>query len=75
MKHVKYQAQIEAVVLQDFQEELLSWYSRTGRDLPWRHTRDPYHILVSEILLHQTTVATVRPIYETFLQRYPTIGD
>ena len=52
---------------------LLAWYGREGRDLPWRQTRDPYLIWVSEIMLQQTTVAAVIPYYERFLQRFPTV--
>ena len=50
---------------------LLSWYRRHRRDLPWRHTRDPYRIWVSEVMLQQTTVRAVRPYYERFLERFP----
>src|SRR5215468_9320681 len=56
-----------------FQQRLIRWYERHGRDLPWRHTRDPYRILVSEIMLQQTQVKRVRNFYERFLRRYPTI--
>ena len=54
-----------------FRRTLLAWYSRHGRDLPWRRTRDPYAILVSEIMLQQTPVATVIPYYERWLRRFP----
>jgi A/G-specific adenine glycosylase len=54
---------------------LLAWYSKEGRDLPWRENRDPYRIWLSEIMLQQTTVVAVIPYYERFLQRYPTIED
>ena len=53
---------------------LLTWYGRVGRDLPWRHTRDPYAILVSEIMLQQTQVARVIPRYLDWLERWPTAG-
>ncbi|MFH0793477.1 MAG: A/G-specific adenine glycosylase [bacterium] len=52
---------------------LLKWFSRHRRDLPWRRTSDPYHILVSEVMLQQTQVATVAPYYEKFLKRFPTV--
>jgi A/G-specific adenine glycosylase len=55
-----------------FQRRLLRWYARHGRDLPWRRTRDPYRILVSEIMLQQTQVERVIPKYHEFLARYPT---
>ena len=53
-------------------ETLLAWYDRERRDLPWRHTRDPYAIWVSEVMLQQTRVDTVIPYYERFLDRFPT---
>jgi A/G-specific adenine glycosylase len=52
---------------------LLAWYSRFGRELPWRHTRDPYAILVSEVMLQQTQVARVLPRYTAWLKRWPTV--
>jgi len=55
--------------------ELLVWYAETGRDLPWRHTRDPYAILVSEVMLQQTQVDRVVPRYVRFLKRWPTVGE
>ena len=51
---------------------LLEWYSENGRDLPWRHTRDPYAILVSEVMLQQTQAARVVPRYLAWLERWPT---
>ena len=56
-----------------FRRRLLGWYRRNGRDLPWRHTRDPYRILVSEIMLQQTQVDRVRPKYEEWLRKYPSM--
>ncbi len=58
---------------QDFRETLLAWYDQEKRDLPWRQTKDPYKIWVSEIMLQQTQVATVIPYYEKFIQTYPDI--
>ena len=52
--------------------ELLAWYDEHGRDLPWRRTRDPYAILVSEIMLQQTQVSRVVPRYTAWLERWPT---
>src|SRR5262245_18972756 len=52
---------------------LLAWYRRHRRDLPWRATRDPYRIWVSEVMLQQTQVATARPYYDAFLRRFPTL--
>jgi A/G-specific adenine glycosylase len=54
-----------------FQTRLLRWYASHGRDLPWRNTADPYHILVSEVMLQQTQVDRVIPKYHQFLSRYP----
>lgn len=59
--------------VREFQRRLLRWYARHGRDLPWRRTRDPYRILVSEVMLQQTQVERVLGYYEPFLRRYPTI--
>ena len=54
------------------EKRLLAWYSVAGRDLPWRHTRDPYAILVSEVMLQQTQVERVIPRYTRWLERWPT---
>ena len=56
-----------------FRRRLLAWFRRTKRDLPWRHTRDPYRIWLSEIMLQQTRVTTVIPYYRRFLERFPTV--
>src|SRR5213593_3455319 len=55
-----------------FRRRLLSWYARHRRRLPWRGVRDPYAVLVSEIMLQQTQVARVMEFYPRFLARYPT---
>ena len=52
---------------------LLAWYPRHHRDLPWRHTRNPYAIWLSEVILQQTRVAQGQPYYEAFLAAYPTV--
>jgi A/G-specific adenine glycosylase len=57
-----------------FRRALLKWYRRHGRDLPWRHTRDPYAILVSEFMLQQTQVATVIRYYKNWLRRFPSFA-
>lgn len=54
-----------------FRRRLQRWFARQARDLPWRRTRDPYAILVSEFMLQQTQVATVIPYYERWLARFP----
>jgi A/G-specific adenine glycosylase len=55
------------------EELLLEWFRAQGRDLPWRETRDPYAILVPEVMLQQTQVARVVPRYLAFLERWPTV--
>ena len=57
----------------DFRRRLLRWFRRHGRDLPWRRTRDPYQVLVSEFMLQQTQVARVEAYYHRFLERFPSI--
>jgi A/G-specific adenine glycosylase len=54
---------------------LRRWFRANGRDLPWRNTRDPYHVLVSELMLQQTQVARVVPKYAEFLATFPTLHD
>ena len=56
-----------------FRRRLLGWYRKNARDLPWRHTRDPYHILVSEMMLQQTQVDRVLPKYEEWIRKYPSL--
>lgn len=58
-----------------FQRRLMEWYKEHGRDLPWRRTRDPYAILVSEVMLQQTQVSRAILYYERFLKQYPTVED
>jgi A/G-specific adenine glycosylase len=60
-----------SAVRQRFRRTLLRWYDRNGRDLPWRRTDDPYHILVSEIMLQQTQVDRVLPKYHEWLGKFP----
>jgi A/G-specific adenine glycosylase len=59
--------------LRDFGTRLRRWYRRNARDLPWRRTRDPYHILVSELMLQQTQVSRVLGFWRRFLERFPTL--
>ena len=56
-----------------FRKKLLAWYDENKRDLPWRRSKNPYHIWVSEIMLQQTRVDTVIPYYERFLEWFPTV--
>jgi A/G-specific adenine glycosylase len=57
-----------------FRRRLLTWYRANGRDLPWRRTDDPYHILVSEVMLQQTQVDRVLPKYREWLDLYPSLA-
>ena len=63
----------DSAVRRRFRHALLRWYGVHGRDLPWRRTADPYHILVSEIMLQQTQVDRVVPKYHEWLQKYPSL--
>ena len=58
-----------------FSNDLLYWYSQNKRDLPWRNTRDPYKIWLSEIILQQTRVNQGLPYFVRFLNEFPTIYD
>ena len=57
--------------IRSIRAKLIRWYGRAKRDLPWRRTRDPYRIWISEIMLQQTRVAAAKPYYERFLARFP----
>jgi A/G-specific adenine glycosylase len=59
----------------DFRRRLLAWFTRHRRDLPWRQTRDPYHVWISEVMLQQTQVATVVPYFQRFIAAFPTLAD
>ncbi|MED0678809.1 A/G-specific adenine glycosylase [Aneurinibacillus thermoaerophilus] len=61
--------------IEGFQDDLLYWFERQQRDLPWRRDRDAYRVWVSEIMLQQTRVETVIPYYERFMERFPTVRD
>ena len=65
---------LQSAAQKEFFRKLLAWYRTDGRhDMPWRKTKDPYAVVVSEFMLQQTTVATVRPYYDRFLSRFPTV--
>ena len=66
---------IAAATRAAFGKKLRAWYRRNARDLPWRRTRDPYHVLVSELMLQQTQVSRVVTRYGEFLEQFPTLGD
>src|SRR5688500_938772 len=57
-----------------FRVGLLRWYRARGRDLPWRKTRDPYAVLISELMLQQQTVVRVVPVYEAFRRTFPNVA-
>src|SRR6266480_761953 len=57
--------------IERFREQLLAWFDRHRRDLPWRHTCEPYAIWISEVMLQQTRVAAAISYYERFLTRFP----
>jgi A/G-specific adenine glycosylase len=60
---------------QFFSPRIIAWYQHNRRDLPWRHTRDPYKIWLSEVILQQTRVAQGMPYYLRFVEAYPTVFD
>jgi A/G-specific adenine glycosylase len=66
-------AMLKARKLAEFRTRLLGWFRQFQRDLPWRRTKDPYRIWLSEIMLQQTRVAAVIPYYERFLQQFPKV--
>ncbi len=66
---------LSGMEIERFRTELLSWFAAHQRDLPWRRTRDPYAIWISEIMLQQTRVTAVIPYYERFLARYPNFRE
>jgi len=57
----------------EFRRRLLRWFRRHGRELPWRRTRNPYHVIVSEFMLQQTQVSRVEAYYPRFLEQYPSL--
>lgn len=63
---------LRGAALASFRKKLLAWFDFSQRDLPWRRTRNPYHIWISEIMLQQTRVTAVIPYFERFLDRFPT---
>ena len=65
--------EIEPARRREFSRRLRAWFRNHGRDLPWRRTRDPYRVLVSELMLQQTQVSRVVDYYERFLARFPTL--
>jgi len=70
---VRYQVSDVSFTLASVHELLLAWFRASGRDLPWRETRDPYAILVSEVMAQQTQVDRVVPRWTAWLERWPTV--
>src|SRR5439155_3294537 len=71
MRSVRQKSELSARVRTKFTRKLLAWWARAARDLPWRKTRDPYRVLVSEFMLQQTQVSRVAEYYPRFLERFP----
>src|SRR5216117_3476480 len=71
MRSVRQKSEVSARVRTKFTRKLLAWYARAARDLPWRRTRDPYRVLVSEFMLQQTQVSRVQEYYPRFLEQFP----
>jgi A/G-specific adenine glycosylase len=69
------QKNLEKIDVQQFQNDLIGWFTNEKRDLPWRRERDPYRIWVSEIMLQQTRVDTVIPFYEKFMEQFPSLDE
>lgn len=72
-RSVDLEVSLPSSTISELRQSLLTWYSQFGRDLPWRHQRDPYAIWISEIMLQQTQVKTVIPYYERWLEQFPTL--
>ena len=66
---------MEKKEIRKFRNMIFTWWKMHRRDLPWRHTHDPYSILVSEVMLQQTQVLRVIPKYAEFIKRYPSVAD
>src|SRR5215207_3914360 len=75
MRRNSYGVALDPTVARRFGRLLRRWFRANGRDLPWRRTRDPYRILVSELMLQQTQVSRVVTKYGEFLERFPTLAD
>src|SRR6266581_1733876 len=71
MRSVRQKSEVSARVRTKFTRKLLAWWARAARDLPWRKTRNPYRVLVSEFMLQQTQVSRVAEYYPRFLERFP----
>jgi len=61
--------------IKEIQLKILKWYKKYGRDFPWRHTKDPYRIMIAEFMLHRTRAEQVVPVYVDFIEKYPTMDS
>src|SRR5438552_15551628 len=75
MGALSWKVMVAKSIAQRFIRKLLAWYARAARDLPWRKTRDPYRVAVSEFMLQQTQVSRVLEYYPRFLKRFPTLEN
>ncbi|MDP8951042.1 MAG: A/G-specific adenine glycosylase, partial [Actinomycetota bacterium] len=69
---ISFEPEHDAAKLEAVRGALIPWYEENGRNLPWRRTRDPWSIVVSEVMLQQIQVKRAIPFYEAFLARFPT---
>lgn len=60
-------------ILKEIRQIIIKWYYKSGRDFPWRHTKDPYKIMIAEFMLHRTRAEQVVPLYNKFIRRYPDV--
>lgn len=60
-------------ILKEIRQTIIEWYYNSGRDFPWRHTKDPYKIMIAEFMLHRTRAKQVVPVYNDFIKRYPDV--
>ncbi len=75
IEYVNSQTELFNVDLPDFSRLLINWYQRYKRDLPWRHTNDPYRVWLSEVILQQTRVDQGLPYYQNFIREFPGVKD
>lgn len=66
---------LDEAKIQWFRSYLQTWAKKHFRQFPWRHTKNPYSILVAEFLLQKTNAALVLPLYQAFIKKYPTVND
>ena len=71
----KHPVDVDSAFRRDFQDRIVRWYRRAGRELPWRSITSPYQVAVSEILLQQTQAARVAPVFQEFVARWPRVHD